>query len=565
MALPSNAILDGIRGMRGKAKVSYPDASKEVKRIERVTTLPRTDWELDFGTADADYPTCFLVSQAKIKEDAQTVEVYRVYETIPGAALTGQFVTADGQVGTLTRQAVAPGTAVTASALMVSGSVQPESAAKSIKETITVPDVFPETQRSIEIPDLRPTKFRAVVPTRTVSQVSAGTIESAPALAAGELSESQAQITAFKKKVTTTSRDVTTLPQSLSGKKMVTEHGGGIASVTETLSASAALSITPNFRTLALESDPVGDGTYAETKATLDESAWPTLTEQEYNADLDIFIETEKKVVENLGQTSFRVGQVVTEYRDIDKWRTIQIVSKIDSSLIGTTQAFKANIPYSFPNEIIETPVIVKAYFMKIDFGLDTVGTGIQKDAMVTDTALKYRVIEGLSGSFSADVTRTFSVSATAQAAQLWAPQAERMCIDVSLGVSESASESVRGKVLIEQTPSAIHQAWDIPVVNVYTLVGMWHYAWTDATHSTLISGWPKYQPVGTEAPVNNNLYWGMRADIAKTTKNFTAKATIPASLPRGEQIIARVNSERWRFGIWVNDVYRLTVPETTG
>jgi hypothetical protein len=39
------------------------------------------------------------------------------------------------------------------------------------------------------------------------------------------------------------------------------------------------------------------------------------------------------------------------------------------------------------------------------------------------------------------------------------------------------------------------------------------------------------------------------------------APATTPSAIPHGETIIAAVNSSEWRFGLWINDVYRIVVP----
>jgi len=84
-ALPANFILDQIRGLRGKARVTYPDANVAVKKVERITTLPKDNWEIPYLSVDDEHAGCLLVMQEKVSEDGKFVEVYRAYETLPGS------------------------------------------------------------------------------------------------------------------------------------------------------------------------------------------------------------------------------------------------------------------------------------------------------------------------------------------------------------------------------------------------------------------------------------------------------------------------------------------------
>lgn len=89
-ALPPKNILDGIRGLRGKARITFPGANLNVKKVERILTVDRKTWALPFYTADDEHTDCKLIVQEKISEDNQKVEVYRAYHTLPGVLLIGR-------------------------------------------------------------------------------------------------------------------------------------------------------------------------------------------------------------------------------------------------------------------------------------------------------------------------------------------------------------------------------------------------------------------------------------------------------------------------------------------
>lgn len=88
MALPEKYHLDAIRKLRGDAHVSFPGASTTVYKVERVYTEPRTTTPPAFGSADPEYTTALLIEQQVIGGDANNVEVYRLYHTLPGVATT---------------------------------------------------------------------------------------------------------------------------------------------------------------------------------------------------------------------------------------------------------------------------------------------------------------------------------------------------------------------------------------------------------------------------------------------------------------------------------------------
>lgn len=170
-----------------------------------------------------------------------------IFQKLPGTALAGKIVTGDGQLGTLTRQTVAPGTTVTPSATLVSGSVQPTGAGKSVLETVTVTDVFPETSESKSQVTKIPERFFSD-PITTVSSVAAGT-SAAPSVGSGGtgiIAQSKQRVTAFRVKTSTTTAPGST--ETLTGAEYDSALGLSIPfteSVVDHDAHPAASDITP--------------------------------------------------------------------------------------------------------------------------------------------------------------------------------------------------------------------------------------------------------------------------------------------------------------------------------
>lgn len=247
----------------------YSGGSTEHPILIRRYLFPEDGYEpLATGTPDSQFPEAVLVEEEVAQPENRNgyLAVTRVFETLPGPLLTGVQITEKGQVATITTQVVEPGTTVTPSALVVGGSVKPDSKGKSVLEKIEVPEVFSEKSFSIENPDPVPPKFRIAIPSTTEEETVEG-VAAQPVLGTAELAKSEQQITKFTKRKRKTSRDVASLPKSLT--QILTTNVGLKASVTETLQVGDA-SDNPTA-VLSVESEAVGDGTYIVRKTTLPE------------------------------------------------------------------------------------------------------------------------------------------------------------------------------------------------------------------------------------------------------------------------------------------------------
>jgi hypothetical protein len=91
MPLPELSHLDRVRKLRGDALVTHPGGSLAVVKVERVFSVPRGTPEPAYLTADSQYPTAKLVEQHIVGGDHQTIEVYRMFHTLPGVAVTQEI------------------------------------------------------------------------------------------------------------------------------------------------------------------------------------------------------------------------------------------------------------------------------------------------------------------------------------------------------------------------------------------------------------------------------------------------------------------------------------------
>jgi hypothetical protein len=171
--------------------------------------------------------------------------------------LSGKQVTNDLQVANVVESIVPDGTTITTSALTVDGSVESLGNGQSVQRVITAPELFTAKSFSAQRPDPVPEKFRVLSPIKSTEESVAGTAEM-PALVAGDLESSEQQVNVHVKRKRKTSRDITSLPKTLT--QNATNNVKQLVTIKETLQTGGG--ITPPSATVDVESQALGDGTY---------------------------------------------------------------------------------------------------------------------------------------------------------------------------------------------------------------------------------------------------------------------------------------------------------------
>ena len=173
------------------------------------------------------------------------------------SSLSGKQVTNDLQVANVVESIVPDGTTITTSALTVDGSVESLGNGQSVQRVITAPELFTAKSFSAQRPDPVPEKFRVLSPIKSTEESVAGTAEM-PALVAGDLESSEQQVNVHVKRKRKTSRNITSLPKTLT--QNATNNVKQLVTISETLQTGAE--ITSPSATVDVESQALGDGTY---------------------------------------------------------------------------------------------------------------------------------------------------------------------------------------------------------------------------------------------------------------------------------------------------------------
>lgn len=180
-------------------------------------------------------------------------------------SLSGKQVTNDLQVANVVETIVPDGTTITTSALTVDGSVESLGNGQSVQRVITAPELFTAKSFSAQRPDPVPEKFRVLSPTKSTEESIAGTAEM-PTLVTGDLEATEQQVNVHVKRKRKTSRDVTSLPKTLSQRS--TNNVKQLVTVQETLQTGDTTT-TPSA-TVDVESQALGDGTYVVRTESVD-------------------------------------------------------------------------------------------------------------------------------------------------------------------------------------------------------------------------------------------------------------------------------------------------------
>lgn len=246
----------------------------------------------------------------------------------------------------------------------------------------------------------------------------------------------------------------------------------------------------------------------------------PVLIQHDYEPFIDTFTTSLKRIVlastvpADMSYVVQEEGQI-TEYQPLSKYRSIQIVSKINPNIAwengGQDQVYYGTANYSFPDEIQENPSI-SVYF------------AYSGDNLAIDFGWVVNLKEGYSGPCRAKFLRRYTFDPDDPLFVAALPQITY--IQPESDVINNGFVFVGGNLIARATqfvvPKSLHPELDIDVT-------------------------------GTSPPVTN-----LPGPVA------SLPATVPESLPPGTEVVASIKPSLWRFRLWILDIVSVFVPTPT-
>jgi hypothetical protein len=222
--------------------------------------------------------------------------------------------------------------------------------------TRTVPTVFPTDSYSISIVNLIPERLRAAIPITETSIDAAGSPSTSPTLLTGELSRTESRLTEFTKRTRVQKLGTIVVPVTIVGQETSETYGGGILNVTLTLD-SVLMSPDEGLTTVSSTVTDLGNGYFVKETRQLVDASWPILYGTHIDERYLIEIDIQKQTVD-AGTTGGVLGDgTIVEVKPHDKWRSIQISSKLYvASLPGDTITY-AGQRHSFPPELTDAVI----------------------------------------------------------------------------------------------------------------------------------------------------------------------------------------------------------------
>ncbi len=216
---------------------------------------------------------------------------------------------------------------------------------------------------SQRIPDsVIPVEFRAAIPTVTESHVLAGLASAAGATLSGsQLFVAEQQLTKLLYEHRTEDFGTIGFPIIQTNYETTEEYGGGILEVIRTLNDSV-LTVDQGYLVVRSEVREIGQSYlwFKETATLFGASEWPELIGTHVDEKYGIAVGIQKQVLV-AGITGGGSGNTIIEVKPIDRWRSVQITSTLDTDSLPAPEVWYSGMRYSFP-PVLTDQVIDWAY-----------------------------------------------------------------------------------------------------------------------------------------------------------------------------------------------------------
>ncbi len=485
------------------------------------------------------------------------------------------------QIATITQSIVAEGAAPpTLSALIIKYEDKNLANGEMLREVWTVPNVFPATKSSVEIPDLFPVEMRAFIPTQTEAITTAGNIDDPPTLAAGDLSVTDEQLTEFTKRTTRIFRTVE-VPVTLVNYALTEEYGGGVVSITRTVDTNGTMTVDQGLLILSSKVTNLGNGFDLKETVSLDDTEWPELLGDHTDAVYGIVAAISKKVVP-AGTTwpgvAVSISSPYVEIEPHDKWRSIQIVSKVDCDTLPDDVTYPAVHRIDLPPLLLG--VVANWGFTggssrEIEYSRVTNSSGTAVGAIaraqvsVSDGVLgsiEVLVKHGYQGPALASITRKFFCGPPDPSIVPAITKIIPVTGTASLIGKHVTFTQMRGSGIVDSGGTHFSSAKDGNNGEMRTQTMTFGPVLSGAIDTTTTQGGTGSSAnTGSTSPDINGEVYSAIAILAPGSVAGTLHVHVPASTPgainSGDVLVVEAIPEEWRFGIWVYHIISVKVP----
>lgn len=186
--------------------------------------------------------------------------------------------------------------------------------------------VFGNEAYTKQIEDLLPVRFRGLLPTTVTRQILTGAA-SMPTLETGELRRTEEQVTLLTKMVEVMSRAGVSFPITVVDKATITEYGGGEVTTTSDINVSNSYTNQEGEGVVSSKITQLGEDHELREVVARVAGSWPTLPFANFDSRLQLLITGTKQVVAKGSTTPGISAGVVTEVKEIDKYREQKIVT----------------------------------------------------------------------------------------------------------------------------------------------------------------------------------------------------------------------------------------------
>jgi hypothetical protein len=493
-------------------------------------------------------------------------------DTSTTQSLSESLVTAQGQIATRTLNLVTvnpdnPPT-LTPDELTVDASIEALGDGRVVITNTRVPNVFPNKTNSIERPDPAPQKFRVDLPTTTTQESVVGELTEGLSLEDDEIAKTEEQQTEFVKRTSTTKRD--SAPSgTLVGKRTGT---WGEETVTETYNEDGTIQVGHTI--LSNQKTPLGGNKFLGEKVQVLSPL--SLTEVKKDAETGIVTTTVKTLVAANTPIPTTTANQIAEITPIDAYNSIQIITSVNANSLPSPEVFESSIDVAYPDvlEAIGIEWDVQTGGGAGSAGISNISAIIERDLGWNSSAnasassqvvgaVFTQIRRGHRGAVRARVTRTYSLNppTTVPTVTRFAPVYGTVTIK-GRGLRITNTTEVGGFGNAQSGSSSSFQRTQNTFVDSVQIGPFCHSSPTLQNPTSPSGATTTFTASGGSVPAG-----AYPATSAQATATASAALRLPTSNPLGSALvagyshIASVRVEKWRFGIWIREVYEAFHP----